>query len=278
MDVGPIPSFHDCTSSRVIGSDAPWSWISNPPLPSLQGRHPSDYFTRGIISLPPEQTRTRMVIPPQFLSGFTIQLAEQISPRTPFPYAYPIPSQSNSTSYPTSDSSISSYSPCPMPNQNSSSCFPQEHLGDPFPFNPHYVRPVGLPGFHGFNPGNKMELHTSGTLDNHAAQALSDHPSHTLSDHETYLFPSHPTHIPDDYTADGGVDDYGNFDESRLNSEQVGGLRPQLLPPPNQLPLSPHKLHLQDRVSRVKSRSLSGDILSWTSFCHYPATNPEETA
>ncbi|KAI6094243.1 hypothetical protein EV401DRAFT_1312312 [Pisolithus croceorrhizus] len=258
MDMGFIPSFHDCTSGRVIGLDVPWSWISNLPLPSLQELHPSDYFTRGVIPLPPEQARTWIVIPPQFLSGFTTQLTEQISPRTPFPYTYPIPSQSNSTSYPTSDNSITSYSPFPMPNQSSSSCSPQEHLGYPFPFKPHYVQPVGLPGFRGFNSGSKKELQTSGALDNHAAQALSDYPSHTLSDHETYLFPSHLTHIPDDYTADGGVDDYGNFDESKLNSEQVVGLRPQLLPPPNQLSLSPHKLHLQDRVSRIKGKGLSG--------------------
>ncbi|KAI6137323.1 hypothetical protein F5141DRAFT_1288819 [Pisolithus sp. B1] len=229
--LGSIPSLRDCTSGQVIGSDAPRSWISNPLLPSLQEPQPSKYFTCGNVPLPPEQTRTGLVVLPQSLSSFTTQLTEH--------------STSSSPSF-------------PMPNQNSSSCSPEEYLSYPFPFNPHYVRPVGLPGFHGFNPGSKMELHTSDTLDNHAAQALGDHPSHTLSDHETHLFPSHATHIPDDYTADGGVDDYGNFDESKLNSEQVVGLHPQLLPPPNQLPLSPHRLYLRDRASRIKGRGLSG--------------------
>ncbi|KAI6117398.1 hypothetical protein EDD16DRAFT_1010412 [Pisolithus croceorrhizus] len=144
-----------------------------------------------------------------------------------------------------------------MPNQKSS-CSPQEHLGYLFPFNLHYVRPVGLPGFHGFDTGSKMELHASGTLDNHAAQALGDHPSHTLSDHKTHLFRSHATHIPDDYTTDGGVDDYGNFDENKFNSEQVVDPRPQLPPPPNPLPLSPHELQLGDPMSCIKGRSLSG--------------------
>ncbi|KAI6159363.1 hypothetical protein EDD17DRAFT_1898775, partial [Pisolithus thermaeus] len=210
--LGSIPSLRDCTSGQAIGSDAPRSGISNPLLPSLQEPHPSNHFTCGKIPLPPEQTRIGLAVLPQSLSSFTTQLTEQIRPQTPFRCAYPNPSQSNSTSDSTSDSSTSSSPSFPMPNQNSSSS-PEEYLGYPFPFNLHYVRPVGLPGFHGFNPGSGMELHTSDTHNNHAAQALGNHPSHTLSNRDTHLFPSHTTHNPDHYTADSG-------------------LPPQLLPPP----------------------------------------------
>ncbi|KAI6020757.1 hypothetical protein PISMIDRAFT_675493, partial [Pisolithus microcarpus 441] len=83
------------------------------------------------------------------------------------------------------------------------------------------MRPVDLPGI---DAGSKMELHTSGTLDNHAAQVLGDHSSYFLSDHETRLLRSPAKHISDDHTTGGGVGDCGNFDESKFNSEQVVGL------------------------------------------------------
>ncbi|KAI6117397.1 hypothetical protein EDD16DRAFT_1896098 [Pisolithus croceorrhizus] len=64
MNVGPIPSFHDSISGQVISSDASWSWPSNPPLPLPQEPRLADYFVRGDILLPQEQTRTGMVVPP----------------------------------------------------------------------------------------------------------------------------------------------------------------------------------------------------------------------
>ncbi|KAI5992940.1 hypothetical protein EDD15DRAFT_2268523 [Pisolithus albus] len=206
---GSILSLRDRTSGQVIGWDAPWPWISKQLLPSLQELYPLDDFTHGNIPLPLVQTR------------ITMQPTERIHPWTTFPYAYPIPPRSNSTSYSTSDRYISS--------QNTFSWFPQEHLGYPVPVRPHDVRPVDLPGI---DVGSKMELHTSGTLDDHAAQVPGDHSSHTLPDHETRLLRSHAT--PDNHTTAGGVDDCGNFDESRFNSEQVVG--PQL-----QLPLDARK-------------------------------------
>ncbi|KAI6128546.1 hypothetical protein EV401DRAFT_893495 [Pisolithus croceorrhizus] len=235
VDLGPITSLRD----RISGQEP----------------HPSNYFTCGNIPLLPEQTRTGLVILPQSLSSFTPQPTEQIRPQAPFHYEYPIASQSSSTPDSTSDSSISSSPSFPMPNQSSSSWSPPEHLGYPLPVHPHYARPVGLPGFHGFNTGSKTELHASGALDDHAAHVLGDHPSRTLSDRTTCLFCSHATHIPDDHTTSGEVDNYGNFNESKFNSEQVVGLPPQLSPAPNQLPLSPHRL---PHVSRIKYRGLPG--------------------
>ncbi|KAI6022232.1 hypothetical protein PISMIDRAFT_18422 [Pisolithus microcarpus 441] len=114
---GSILSLRDRTSGQVIGLDAPWPWISNLLLPSLQEPHPLGNFTHGDIPLPPAQTR------------ITMQPTERIHPWTPFPYANPIPPQSNSTSYSTSDRYISS--------QNTSSWFLQEHFGYPVPVHPH---------------------------------------------------------------------------------------------------------------------------------------------
>ncbi|KAI6022166.1 hypothetical protein PISMIDRAFT_680600 [Pisolithus microcarpus 441] len=208
----------------------------------VQG-HVSDYIMNHDTTLPPSYTK-------------------QIRSRTPFPYAYPIPPLPNSTSCSTSDGYIPSCSSFPMSNQNPPSWSPQEHLGYPLPIHPHCVRPIDLPGFRGFDTGSKMEMHASGILDNHAAQVLGDHPSHTLSDHKTHSFCNYTTHIPDDHTAGGGVDNYGIFDESRFNSEQVVGLRPHLPLPPNQLTLSPRKLHSHHRVSPIRSRTHSG------TFCH----------
>ncbi|KAI5992931.1 hypothetical protein EDD15DRAFT_2440996 [Pisolithus albus] len=210
--VGPgfVRSLRNRTPGGVVGSDAPWPWISDPLPPSLQKLHPLDDVTYGNIPLAPEQThRAGMVVPPQFLSSITMQPTEQLRPWTPFPYAYPILFQSNSTSYSTSDRYISS--------QNTSSCSPQEHLGYALPVHPHDVRPVELPGFHGIDTGSKIELHTSDTLDNYAAQVLGNHLSHTLSDCETCLLHGPSTHIPGDHTTGGGVDDCRSFDGSKFN-------------------------------------------------------------
>ncbi|KAI6117370.1 hypothetical protein EDD16DRAFT_1009103 [Pisolithus croceorrhizus] len=242
MGLGPIPSLRNCTPGQVISSGAPWSRLSNPLLPSFQELYPSDDFTIGDVPLPLEQTQTEI---------------EQIRPRTPFPYTYPIPSQSNSTSYSTSDGYISFYPSFPMPNQSSSFLSPQEHLGYPLPVHPHYTRPVNLAGFHRFDSGSKMELHTSGIPDDHAALVLNDHQSYTLSDNKTHPFCNYATCIPGDHTTGDGVDDYRDFDESAFDSNKVVGLRPRLSLPPNQVPLSPRGLHSHDRVSRIEGGSLS---------------------
>ncbi|KAI6095922.1 hypothetical protein F5141DRAFT_624338 [Pisolithus sp. B1] len=240
MYLGPIPSLHDCTSGQVTGSDAPLPRLSNPLLPSFQELHPSDDFTTGNIPPQPEQIQAEF---------------ERICPWTPFPSTYPIPSESNSLSYSVFDGYVPFF---PMLNRNSSSWSPQEHLGYPISIHPHYTTPVDLPGFHEFDTGSKMELHTLGILgDNYAAQALGDRPSRTPPDYKAHPFCDYATYIPDDHTIGGGVDDYGNFDESKFNSEQVVGLRPQLPLPPNQLPLSPRDLHSYDRVSHIEGGSLS---------------------
>ncbi|KAI6020743.1 hypothetical protein BKA83DRAFT_4126691 [Pisolithus microcarpus] len=239
MGLGSICSLHDHAYGQMVGSYAPWSWISNPLLPLLQELHPSGDFTHG--NIPPEQTKAGMVVLPQLLSSFMMQSMEHIHPWTPFPYTNPIPPQSNSMAYSNSDGYISSYSSLLMPNQNSSSWSLQEHLGYPLPVHPHYVRPVYLPGFHGIDSGRKMELHASGTLDDYAAWVISDQSSHTPSDHKTHLR-SHSTHIPNDHTTDGRVGDYGNFGERKPNLEQIVGLGPQLQLPPNQFSLSPPRI------------------------------------
>ncbi|KAI6154531.1 hypothetical protein EDD17DRAFT_1076527 [Pisolithus thermaeus] len=150
-----------------------------------------------------------------------------------------------------------------MPNQNSSSWFPQEHLGYPIPTLPHRARPVDLPGSHEFDTGSKMELPASGILNDHAGQALGEHPSDTLSNHKTHPFCDYATYISHDHTAGDRVEDYGIFDESTFNSEQVVGPRPQLPLPPNQLPLSPfHELHSHDHSSGIEGGSPS------RIFCH----------
>ncbi|KAI6125588.1 hypothetical protein EDD16DRAFT_423811 [Pisolithus croceorrhizus] len=136
--MGSIPSLHNCTSGQMTGSGPPWSLLSNPLLPSLQEWRPSDDFTIGNIPLPPEQTRTGMLVPPQFLSGFAAHSTKQMRPWTSFTCVYPIPSQFNS-SYPTSDSYISSFPSFSIPNQNSSSWSPQEHVGYLLPVHPHYA-------------------------------------------------------------------------------------------------------------------------------------------
>lgn len=216
--------------------------------------HPSGDFAHG--NIPQERTQAGMVVLPQLLSRYTMQSTEHIHPWTPFPYANPIPPQPNSTSYSNSDDYISSCSSLLMPNQDSSSWFPQEHLGYPLPVHPHYARPVYLQGFQGIDSRRKVELRASGTLDDYAARVISDESSHTPSDHKTHLR-SHSTHVLDDHTTGGEVGDYGNFGERKSNSEQIVGLGPQFQLPPNQFSSSPRRRLSQDRVSRIKGKSLS---------------------
>ncbi|KAI6020673.1 hypothetical protein BKA83DRAFT_4494475 [Pisolithus microcarpus] len=247
MYLGPIPSLHDCTSGQVVGSDAPSSQLSNLLLPLLQDPPPSDDFDVGDIPLPPERTQTEMAAPPQFISSSTKQLIKEVYPWTPLPYIYPIPSPSNPTSYSTSDGHISSY-PFLIPYQSSSSRSPQECLKYPLPIHPHSMWPADTPGR---DAGSKRVLLSSGTLDDHQSCTLSNHRAHPLRNRATY--------IPDNNTTGRGVDDYENVDDNRFNTEQVVGLPPQLLLPPNQLPLPP-RLHSRSRVSRIEGGSLSGTL------------------
>ncbi|KAI6104457.1 hypothetical protein EV401DRAFT_2079134 [Pisolithus croceorrhizus] len=258
MCLGPIPSSHHCTSGQVIGSDAPSSWLSSPLFPSLQGLHPSDDLTIGDNPLPPEQSQVEIAVPSQFLSSFTAQLTTQICPRTPSPYTYPNPSQSDSTSYSISDDYISSCPSFPMLNRTSSSWSLQEHLGYPLPVHPRYTRSADLPDLQSSDAGGEMELHTRGILNDRTAQLLNDDPSWTVSEYETHPSRNHSTPMPEDDSAGGGVDHYGNFDKNKFNSEQIVGVRPQLLRPPNQFPLPSHELHSCDCMSRIEDRSLTG--------------------
>ncbi|KAI6046887.1 hypothetical protein EDC04DRAFT_2624815 [Pisolithus marmoratus] len=108
----------------------------------------------------------------------------------PYLYTRPTPSQSNSASYSTAHSSF-----ChafPMSNQILTSQSPLENLGCSFPISLHNTRHEDLPGFHGFNAGNKREIHVPGTFDNGIAGMTS-----------------------------GVVDDCAQFDGSKRNSEQV---------------------------------------------------------
>ncbi|KAI6096329.1 hypothetical protein EDD16DRAFT_1673546 [Pisolithus croceorrhizus] len=257
LDPGPVHSPRSRTSGQAIDSDAIWSRLSNPLPLSLQEPHPPDDFMVN-NNLPPEQTQIEMAVPPQLLSGFIPPLTNEIYPSAPFPYSYPAPFRSNPTSYSTPDGYISSYHSFLTPNQNPSSSPPQEHLGHPLPVHPQYTRPVDLPGSHGFDAGNKTELHAPGTLDDHSVYVFNDHPSRTLDNSKVHLFRNHATHIPGGDAAGSGVDDYGSLDESRLSSGQVAGPRPQPSPPLNQPPLSSWKLHSRDRVSRAEGRRLSG--------------------
>ncbi|KIK22092.1 hypothetical protein PISMIDRAFT_11818 [Pisolithus microcarpus 441] len=253
--LGPIPSLHDCTSGQVIGSDAPSSQLSNLLLPLLQDSPPSDDFNVGDIPLPPERTQTEMAAPPQFISSSIKQPIREVHPWTPFPYIYPIPSPSNPTSYSTSDGHVSSY-PFLIPNRNSSSRSLQECLEYPFPIHPHSMWPADPPGR---DAGSKMVLLSSGTLDDHSVRALGDHQSCILSSHRAHPLHHLATYIPDNNTTGHEVDDYENVDDNKFNTELVVGLPPQLLLPPNQLPLPP-RLHSRSRVSRIEGGSFSGTL------------------
>ncbi|KAI6117355.1 hypothetical protein EDD16DRAFT_1008691 [Pisolithus croceorrhizus] len=257
-DLGFVPSLYDCAFGEVTGSDAPWTWLPNLLLPSLQELHPSDDFTGGNVPLPSEQTQTKMVAAAQFPSSLATQLTNQICPWTSFSYTCPNSSQSNSTSYSTSDGYVPFYPFFPLPNQNSAFWSLQEHVGFPFPTHPRYTRPQDLPSLHGPDVGGNVEPHASGILNDRTAQVLNDHPLCTLSDYETYPSRNHSTHIPENDTAGGRVDGHGNFDEGKFNSEQVVDLRPQSLLPPKQLLLPSCKLRSHHCVSRIEDRSLSG--------------------
>ncbi|KAI6020676.1 hypothetical protein BKA83DRAFT_512379 [Pisolithus microcarpus] len=254
--LGPVPSLHDCTSGQAIGSDVPSSQLSDLLLPLLQDPPLLDDFNVGHIPLPPEQTQTEMAAPPQFISSSTEQPIKEVHPSAPFPHIYPSPSPSNPTSYSTADGHMSY--PSLMPNQNSSSRSPQERLRYPFPAHPYSMRPADLTGFHGRDAGSKMELLSSGTLDDHSIWA-GDRLSRAFSNRRAHPLRNHATHIPDNNTTGGGVDDYGNVDNNTFNAEQVVGLCPRLPLPPNQLPLSPHS-HLRSRVPCIEGRSLSGTL------------------
>ncbi|KAI5997473.1 hypothetical protein EDD15DRAFT_2245923 [Pisolithus albus] len=109
---------------------------------------------------------------------------------------------------------------------------------------------------YGLDDDGKIKPH-AGVLDNRLARIHGDRPSHTLSDHEAHPFYDYAAYVPGERTAGGGVDDYGGFDEGKVNSERVVGLRPQTLLPSNRLPLSPRNLHSHDRLSPITARGLS---------------------
>ncbi|KAI6046914.1 hypothetical protein EDC04DRAFT_945570 [Pisolithus marmoratus] len=255
MGLGPVCPFHGYTPGQVTDSNAVWPELSSSLLPSRQQPRVSDDHISNNILLPSEQIRTEMAAPTQFLSSFTTQQINQTHFPTPFPYTYPDPSQSNSTS----DDHVS-FDPSLMSNYIPSSQSPQEHPGYPL-VHPHHTIPACLSGFHGFRAGNKVDLHTTSTVDNHTAHVLNDHLLPTPSDHGAPPFGDHATYILSDHTARMtfvGVDDYGNTDKSKSNSEEAVGSRPQSSLPANQLLLSPREFHSHDHVSRTGGGSLSG--------------------
>lgn len=282
--MGPIPSPHDYTAGQGTG---PWPRLSNLAAPLPREPHPSDDFAIGNVPLPPKQGPFfNMPHPTNPLHAFQYIPGHQSLTC--------IPPQSNSMSYSTSHGYHQSYPPFPMLNRNSPSLFPQDHLGYSSPVQPHYAVPVDPPGFHGgvgilggryggdshhelshhdtiqytchmytlsssdgLDTESRIKPHAPGILDNHVARIHGDHPSHTLSDYEAHPFYDYAAYVPGERTAGGGVDDYGDFDEGKVNSEHVVGLRPQLLLPSNRLPLSPRQLHSHDRPSPIAARSLS---------------------
>ncbi|KAI6046928.1 hypothetical protein EDC04DRAFT_946374 [Pisolithus marmoratus] len=220
VGLGSVPPFHGYTSGQMIDSSAVWSELSSSPLPSLQEPHLSDDVVSGNVSLSAEQIQTEMVTPTQFPSSFTMQLMKQTHFSTPFPYTCPVPSQSNSTPHP-----------------------PPEHLG----YLPDHTMPAGLPDFHGFHAGNKVDLHTAGAIDNHTSHTLSDHPLPTFSNHGEQLFDNHVTYILGDHIAGitvVGVDDHRNADKSQSNAEQVVCSHPRSSLPSNQFALSSRELRI----------------------------------
>lgn len=275
MGLGPVLSSHDGTAGQVTGPNAPWPWLPNSAAPPPQALRQSDDFAIGNVPLPPNQA-------PFFNMHHALQYIPGHQSLTS------IPSQSNSMSYSTSHGYNWPHPSFPIPNQNSPSLFQQEHLGYPSSVQPHYARPVDPPGFHGGvrELGGRNEGDSHHELSHHGATQYSrqmhrhysrlqeatrsysialdteskvhgDHPSHTLSDHKTHSFYNRAAYAPGDHTTGGAVDDYGNFDASKVNLEQVVDLPPQLPLPPNQLSLSPPKLHLHDCVSPIGDRSPS---------------------
>ncbi|KAI6038142.1 hypothetical protein EDC04DRAFT_2040521 [Pisolithus marmoratus] len=223
IGLGSVPPFHGHTSGQMIGSNAMWSELSSSLLPSLQEPHLSDDPISGNVPLPAEQIQTEMVTPTQFLSSSTTQLMKQAHFPTPFPYTCPVPSQSNSASHP-----------------------PLDHLGY-LPVHPHHTMPAGLPDFHGFHAGSKVDMHTAGTINNHTAHTLSGYPLLTLFNHGEQLLDDRATYTLDDHTAgmaSVGVDDHGNVDKSESNAEQVVCSHTRTSLPPNQLALSSRELRI----------------------------------
>ncbi|KAI6038128.1 hypothetical protein EDC04DRAFT_2039154 [Pisolithus marmoratus] len=235
MGLFSIP-FHDRTSGQ-IDSNA----VSSSPLPFLQDTHPSGDLTSGNFLLSPEQFQTEMAALAQFLSSPTTQPINQTHLRTPFPYTCPTPSQPNSTSYSTADSYTSHYPSVQIqiPNQilSSQPQSSQERLGYPFPAHIPLTRPSNPPGFHRYHARGRTGPGTTDTSDNRTAHILSDHPLSALSDQRVHPFSNHATYLPDDHTA-GSIDDYGQFDKSKCNYEQVVDSLPQSSLPPDQLSLT----------------------------------------
>ncbi|KAI6020760.1 hypothetical protein BKA83DRAFT_231850 [Pisolithus microcarpus] len=282
----PIPSHHDYTAGRMTGSNAPWPRLPNSAALPPREPHLSDDFAVGNVPPPPKEG-------PFFNTPRPTNSLHALQHIPEHQSLSRIPSQSNSMSYSASHSHgyNRSYPPFPMPNQNSPSRFLQEHLRYPSSVQPHYARPVDPPGFHGgigglggrYEGDSHIELSHHGTIQytrqmymwhrsrlvqqgvtpsysnglDTESKVHGDRPSRTLSDHETHSFHNYAAYVPGEHTTGGAVDDYGNFDESKVNSERVVGLPPRLPLPPNQLPLSPRKCHSHDRLSPIAARRTS---------------------
>ncbi|KAI6038126.1 hypothetical protein EDC04DRAFT_2039067 [Pisolithus marmoratus] len=139
---------------------------------------------------------------------------------------------------------------------------PQEHLGYP-PVHPHHTIPACVSGFHGFRAGNKVDLHTTSTVNNHTAHVLSasDHPLPTLSDYGARPSGDHATYILGDRTTRTtfvAVERHGNTEKSKSNPEQAVGSRLRSSLHQNQLSLPSREFHSREHVSRTVGGSLSG--------------------
>ncbi|KAI6046932.1 hypothetical protein EDC04DRAFT_3136192 [Pisolithus marmoratus] len=246
------PSTHSYISGQVIDSAVPSSGLSSLPLPLVREPRLSDVLGSDYFPLPPEQIRTDMAPSAPLLS---MQTMIPTHPQAPVPYSSPVLSRFNSTS----DDYISFDPSSLMPDQIPSSQPPQECLGY-LPVHPHDTIPAGLPGLHGFRAGSNVDLYTTRTVNNSAAHIVCDQPSLTHPDHGAQPLGDHVAYVLDAHTAaviSCGVDNYGTFDESKCNSEQVVGSCSRSSLPPNQLPLSPRGFHSHDRTD---GRNLSGII------------------
>ncbi|KAI6018792.1 hypothetical protein EDC04DRAFT_2941620 [Pisolithus marmoratus] len=245
IGLGSMPPFHGQTSVQMINSNATWSDLSSSLLPSLQEPHLSEDLINDNVSLPPEQVQTEM-----FYNATDATVGRFF--HTSCPTNSLVPSQSNSASHP-----------------------PLEHP-EYLPVHPHHTMPAGLPDFHGFHAGSKVDLHTAGTIDNHTAHTLSGHPLPTLSNHGEQLFDNHAAYILDGHIAgmtSVGVDDHGNVDNSESNPEQVVCSHPRSSLPPNQLALSSRELHSHDRVLGIAGGNTSGTFHHARRFAtHQPQT------
>ncbi|KAI5992943.1 hypothetical protein EDD15DRAFT_2367706 [Pisolithus albus] len=285
--MGPIPSPHDCTA----GPNAPWPRLSNSAAPPPREPYPSDDFAIGNVPLPSNQGPFLNISHPtnplhalQYIPGHQpltciLPLSNPMSYSTSHGYNQYYPP------FPT----LNQDSPSWIPQDHFGYSSPvQPHyavpvhppgfhggvgiLGDRYEVDSHhelshqdtiqymYKHLSRLEGVtstprrysDGLDDDSKIRPRAPGILDNHVARIHDDHPSHTLSDHEAHRFCDYAAYVSGERTAGGGVDDYGGFDEGKVNSE-----RPQLLLPSNRLPLSPRKLHSHDCVSPIAARGLS---------------------